>query len=80
LIDIAAIEDFAKLERLIRLPQARKGSHLKLSRVHYRQERMATVSSPARLIAHIGGEPYELPRDRFKVAAAPKALRALAPV
>jgi len=77
LIDIAAIEDFAKLERLIRLPQARKGSHLKLSRVHYRQERAVTVSSPSRLIAHIDGEPYHLPRDSFEVTVAPKALRVL---
>ncbi len=80
LIDIAAIEDFAKLERLIRLPQARKGSHLKLSRVHYRQERMVTVSSPVRLIAHIDGEPYQLPRDGFQVTVVPGALRVLAPV
>ncbi len=79
MIDIAAIEDFAKLERLIRLPQARKGSHLKLSRVHYRQERMVTVSSPVRLIAHIDGEPYQLPRDGFQVTVAPEALRVLVP-
>ena len=79
LIDIAAIEDFAKLERLIRLPQARKGSHLKLSRVHYRQERAVSISSPARLIAHIDGEPYHLPRDSFEVTVAPKALRVLVP-
>ncbi len=79
LIDIAAIEDFAKLERLVRLPQARKGTHLKLSRVHYRQEKAVRISSPARLIAHIDGEPYHLPRDSFEVMVSPKALRVLVP-
>ena len=80
LIDIAAIEDFVKLERLIRLPQARKGTHLKLSRVHYRQEQTVVVSSPVRLIAHVDGEPYHLPRNEFHATVVPKALRVLVPV
>ncbi len=79
LVDIAAIEDFPKLERLIRLPQARKGTHLKLSKVHYWQEKSVTISSPARLVAHIDGEPYRLPGKEFAVSAVPKALRVIAP-
>jgi diacylglycerol kinase family enzyme len=78
-IDIAAIGDFAKLERLIRLPQARKGEHLKLSRVSYHQDVKVSVSSEAKLIAHIDGEPYKLPAGEFSVSVAPKALRVLVP-
>jgi diacylglycerol kinase (ATP) len=79
LIDIAAIGDFPRAERLIRLPQARAGKHLGLSRVHYHQTPEATVSSSAKLIAHIDGEPYRLPGDSFRVCAVPKALRVLVP-
>ncbi|MCD6135898.1 diacylglycerol kinase family lipid kinase [Candidatus Bipolaricaulota bacterium] len=78
-IDIAAIGDFPKLERLIRLPQARKGEHLKLSRVSYHQDVKVNVSSDVKLIAHIDGEPYKLPKDEFSVTVAPKALRVLVP-
>ena len=78
-IDIAAIGDFPKLERLIRLPQARKGEHLKLSRVSYHQDVQVSVSSEAKLIAHIDGEPYKLPTGGFSVSVAPKALRVLVP-
>jgi len=77
LIDIAAIEDFPIPERLIRLLQVRKGNHLKLSKVHYRQEPAASIASPARLIAHIDGEVYRLPGQEFRVEAAPKALRVI---
>ena len=79
LIDIAAIGDFPKLERLIRLPQARAGRHLGLSNVHYRQLAEAEISSEAKLVAHVDGEPYRLPRDTFAVKAVPKALRVLVP-
>jgi len=78
-IDIAAIGDFPKLERLIRLPQARKGEHLKLSRVSYHQDVQVSVSSEAKLIAHIDGEPYKLPTGGFSVSVAPKALSVLVP-
>lgn len=79
LIDIAAIEDFPKLERLIRLPQARKGAHLKLAKVYYRQDSAVTVSSPVKLTAHIDGEPYRLPGETFQVTAVPNALCVLTP-
>jgi len=78
-IDIAAVGDFPRVERLIRLPQARAGKHLSLSRVHYRQVERVTVSSPAKLVAHIDGEPYQLPREPFDVAVLPRALRVLVP-
>ncbi len=78
-IDIAAIGDFPKLERMIRLPQARKGKHLRLSRVSYHQDVKVSVSSEAKLIAHIDGEPYKLPAGEFFVSVAPKALRVLVP-
>jgi YegS/Rv2252/BmrU family lipid kinase len=80
LVDIAAIEDFSsRFKRLINLPKARKGAHLKLNEVHYHQDRLVTVSSPAKLIAHIDGEVYRLPKSPFKVAVAPKALQVIAP-
>jgi diacylglycerol kinase (ATP) len=79
LIDIAAIGDFPKLERLIRLPQARAGNHLRLSRVHYRQVERVTIKSPAKLVAHIDGEPYRLPKEAFGVSVVPSALRVLVP-
>jgi diacylglycerol kinase (ATP) len=78
-IDVAAIEDFPKLERLLRLPQARAGKHLHLRQVHYRQVSDVTVSSPKKLIAHIDGEPYRLPSESFTVSAVPGILRVLVP-
>lgn len=78
-IDVAAIGDFPKLERLIRLPQARKGDHLKLSRVSYHQDAKANVSSQDKLIAHIDGEPYKLPVGEFSVRVVPNALRVITP-
>jgi len=79
LIDVAAIGDFPKLERLVRLPQARAGKHLRLSNVHYRQFAEAEIASEAKLVAHVDGEPYRLPRESFAVKAVPNALRVLVP-
>jgi len=79
LVDVAAIGDFPRLERLIRLPQARAGKHLSLSQVEYRQVKRVTLSSPAKLVAHIDGEPYRLPRDGFHVEVVPEAIRVLVP-
>ncbi|MDD4903870.1 MAG: diacylglycerol kinase family lipid kinase, partial [Candidatus Bipolaricaulis sp.] len=47
LIDISAIGDFPRLERLFRLPQARAGKHIDLPQVRYHQAAEATVSSEA---------------------------------
>ncbi len=79
LIDVAAIGDFPRMERLLRLPQARAGKHLKLPQVRYVQVPRIRVSSDAKLIAHMDGEPYELPRAAFEVGVVPKALRVLVP-
>jgi YegS/Rv2252/BmrU family lipid kinase len=79
LIDVAAIGDFPRAERLLRLPQARAGKHLKLPQVRYVQTPRVTLSSDTKLIAHMDGEPYELPRAAFEVSVAPKALRVLVP-
>jgi diacylglycerol kinase (ATP) len=78
-IDVTAIGDFRKLERLIRLPQARKGEHLKLAGVSSHQDVRIAVSSEAKLIAHIDGEPYKLPSDCFSVSVTPNSLRVLVP-
>lgn len=79
LIDVAAIGDFPRLERLFRLPQARAGKHLGLSQVHYRQVERVTIDSPAKLVAHIDGEPHRLDREAFDVSVLPNALRVLVP-
>jgi len=77
LIDIAAIGDFPKLERLIRLPQARAGKHLGLSRVRYQQTTRAEITSSSKLVAHIDGEPYRLPRNGFAAEVLPQAIRVI---
>jgi diacylglycerol kinase (ATP) len=79
LIDVAAIGDFPKLERLYRLPQARAGKHINLPEVRYHQAPDATISSEEELIAHMDGEPYKLPAGSFRVRAVPRALRVLVP-
>jgi len=79
LIDIAAIADFPRFQRLFRLPLVRAGRHINWSRVSYRQTEEATISSPEKLIAHLDGEPYVLPREPFKVEVLPDAVRVLVP-
>jgi len=79
LLDTAAIEDFpSTIKRLINLPRARKGTHLGLAEVHYHQDYKVTVSSPAKLIAHIDGEMYRLPESPFEIAITPKTLHVIA--
>ncbi len=79
MIDISVIEDYSKLERLVRLPRVRAGKHLGWRNVHYCQLTEATIASPKKLIAHVDGEPFRLPSDSFSVRVLPKALRVLIP-
>ena len=79
LIDISALGDYPKLERLYRLPKVRAGKHADWRKTTYRQTSEVTVSSPKKLIAHVDGEPYRLPSDSFTVKALPQALRVLVP-
>ena len=79
LIDISAVGDFPKAQRLLRLMQARAGNHLGLRQVEYRQTTEATISSSKKLIAHVDGEPYRLPRDEFRVSVIKDRLRVLVP-
>jgi len=79
MIDISAIEDYSTIERLVRLPRVRAGRHLHWQNVHYRQLSEATLASPNKLIAHLDGEPYRLPGDRFSVRVLPNALKVLVP-
>ena len=79
LIDISALGDYPKLERLYRLPKVRAGKHVDWKNVTYRQASEVTISSPNKLIAHVDGEPYRLPNDSFTVRALPQALRVLVP-
>jgi len=79
LIDVSAIEDYSRLERLVRLPRVRAGVHLHWRKVHYRQIPEARIESPEKLIAHVDGEPYRLPGESFSVHAVPRALRVIVP-
>jgi diacylglycerol kinase (ATP) len=79
LIDISALGDYPKLERLYRLPQVRAGKHVDWRKTVYRQTSEVTISSPKKLIAHVDGEPYRLPGESFTVKALPQALRVLVP-
>lgn len=79
MIDVSAIEDYSKPERLVRLPRVRAGKHIRWRKVHYCQLPDVTIASPSRLIAHLDGEPYRLPADSFDVRALPNALRVLIP-
>ncbi len=79
LIDISALGDYPKLERLYRLPKVRAGKHANWKNVTYRQTSEVTISSPTKLIAHVDGEPYRLPGDSFTVKALPQALKVLVP-
>jgi YegS/Rv2252/BmrU family lipid kinase len=79
LLDIATIEDFpSRIKRLINLPRARKGTHLGLAEVQYHQDHKVTVSSPTKLVAHIDGEVYRLPKSPFEITVAAKMLRVIA--
>jgi diacylglycerol kinase (ATP) len=79
LIDISALGDYPKLERLFRLPRVRAGKHADWRKTTYRQASEVAISSPKKLIAHVDGEPYRLPGDSFTVKALPQALRVLVP-
>jgi diacylglycerol kinase (ATP) len=79
LSDLSVVGDYPKLERLVRLPKVRSGSHLNWRNVTYRQVKEAVISSPSKLIAHVDGEPYRLPGETFTVRAMPQALRVLVP-
>ena len=79
LVDLCAIGDYPKPERLFRLPKVRAGKHADWKNVTYRQTNEVTVSSPKKLIAHVDGEPYRLPGDSFTVRALPQSLRVLVP-
>ena len=79
LIDISALGDYPKLERLFRLPRVRAGKHADWRKTTYRQASEVAISSPKKLIAHVDGEPYRLPDDSFTVKALPQALRVLVP-
>jgi diacylglycerol kinase (ATP) len=79
MIDISAIGDYSRLERLIRLPLVRAGKHPRWRKVQYRQLTEATIASPSKLIAHMDGEPYRLPSDPFGIRVLPNALRVMVP-
>lgn len=79
LVDLCAIGDYPKPERLFRLPKVRAGKHADWKNVTYRQTNEVTVSSLKKLIAHVDGEPYRLPGDSFTVRALPQSLRVLVP-
>jgi len=79
MVDISAVGDYHKVERLFRLPKVRSGKHTQWKNVTYRQTTQVQVSSSRKLIAHVDGEPYRLPGESFRVRALPLALRVMVP-
>ena len=79
LLDVCVVEDMAKLKRMVSLPKARRGRHVSLPQVTYRQLEGIEVSSSEKLVAHIDGEPYRLPNQSFHVAVRPQQLRLVVP-
>ena len=79
LLDLNVIEDMPIPKRLVCLPAARKGKHLGLSEVDCCQVETVEISSSSRLVAHMDGEEYRLPGNRFRVSAVPNALRIRVP-
>ena len=79
LLDLCAIEDMPVLKRLVSLPLARRGGHIGLSEVDYRQAPGFEVSSPTKLIAHMDGEEHWIPKPSFRVSVAKSALQVLIP-
>lgn len=75
LLDVCVIEDMPRFKRLFTLPMARRGKHLPLPEVAYRQLERIEISSSARLVAHIDGEPYRLPGNAFQISVCPESLR-----
>ena len=78
-LDLAAIGDFPRIERLLRLVQARNGKHLGLRQVRYVQSKKIIISSDEKLVAHMDGEPYRLPKERLIAETLPEALSVLVP-
>ena len=79
LLDVCAIRDMPKLKRLMAIPKTRSGNHLQLKEVEYKQVESLRISSDARLVAHLDGEPYFPPRGSFSVSAHSRALRLVVP-
>ena len=79
LLDVCIVEDMPKAKRIVSLPKARKGTHLALPAVTYRQLKEVEVSSSGKLVAHIDGEPYRLPTESFHVRLCPQCLRLVVP-
>jgi len=79
LIDVSAVGDFPRVVRAARLMQARAGKHLDLPQVDYRQVEQVEISSSAKLIAHVDGEPYRLSRGGFSVRVLPHTLKVQVP-
>lgn len=78
-LDVCVIADMNRAKRFVALPQARKGTHLALRQVTYRQTGKITVSSTAKLVAHIDGEPYRLPGSDFFVSVRTGSLQVIVP-
>ncbi len=77
LLDLYLIEDLSILERLIHMPDVRRGSHLRLQQVHMLKVPWFELELEKPLLAHMDGEPFTLAPGSHRVEIKPKALQVL---
>lgn len=77
LLDLYLIEDLSILERLIHMPDVRRGSHLRLKEVHMLKVPWFELEIEKPLLAHMDGEPFTLAPGSHRIEVKPKALQVL---
>lgn len=77
LLDLYLIENLSVLERLVRMPDVRRGSHLRLRQVHMIKVPWFELETERPLLAHMDGEPFTLAPGTHRIEIRPKALQVL---
>lgn len=78
LFDVYLIADMPPLRRILQIPKARRGEHLKLPEVQLHRAPWVEISSEIPLLGHLDGEPIEFPPGKLRVELLPKALEVIA--
>jgi len=78
-IDVAAVGDFPDWSASSAYPRLAPANTWVSRASINRQVESVTVSSPSKLVAHVDGEPYKLPRGAVPRRGRPNALRVLVP-
>jgi len=77
LLDLYVIENFSILERLVHLPDVRRGSHLRLKQVHLVKVPWVSLEIERPILAHMDGEPFTLAPGAHQVTVKAHALPVL---